>query len=265
MKIIIIFLLIFYPFNSFAKYEVVKQSSKKQYESKVKYNNNNTTIIDIETTTAAYFENQNNIKDCPVAGSRTTTFRNSKYKVEKALGYFKCVENNLKNDQVIESNIMLEEGLIYYYKKHPRSSLEDIRMLLKMGVIKKNQNNPIVNAEIYIQKDDKTTYSFYILKSDVHYQNYNSYLNVALSVHEKRRKNEIEWYRMTEPRQYGLNQIKNEEVKKLYNTLFEVEKHFLKFDKKKFKPKKLDPKIVDYLLSIKPTSNWEYITRAEGN
>ena len=85
---------------------------------------------------------------------------------------------------------MLKEGLIYYYKKHPRESHEDIRMFLKMGVIKKNQNNPIVNAEIYIQKDDKTTYSFYILKSDVHYQNYNSYLNVALSVHEKRRKND---------------------------------------------------------------------------
>lgn len=265
MKIIIIFLLIFYPFNSFAKYEVVKQSSKKQYESKVKYNNNNTTIIDIETTTAAYFENQNSIKDCPVAGSRTTTFRTSKYKVEKVLGYFNCVENNTKNDQVIAGNIMLKEGLIYYYKKHPRESREDIRMLLKMGVIKKNQNNPILNANIYIQKDDKTTYSFYIMKSDVHYQNYNSYLNVALSVHEKRRKNEIEWYRMTESKQFGLNQIENDDVKKLYDTLLKVEKHFLKFDKKKFKRKELDPKIVSYLLSIKPSSKWQYITRAQGN
>ena len=39
----------------------------------------------------------------------------------------------------------------------------------------------------------------------------------------------------------------------------------LKFDKKKFKRKELDPKIVSYLLSIKPNSKWQYITRAQGN
>ena len=44
-----------------------------------------------------------------------------------------------------------------------------------------------------------------------------------------------------------------------------MEKHFLKFDKKKFKRKELDPKIVSYLLSIKPSSKWQYITRAQGN
>ncbi|WP_440651350.1 hypothetical protein [Candidatus Pelagibacter sp. HIMB1495] len=260
MKIIIIFLLIFYPFNSFAKYLIVKENIKRQYKSHIGYNNNKYTWVDIETTTAAHW---NSSYDCPSVGSRTEAHKNSKNIISKTIGFFRCVENNTTNDPDAGS-LIIEDGLIYSFKKSPTFSREVKRDFLRKGVIKKDQDNPILFAEIIIKKDDKTSYSFYILKSDVHYQNFNGYLYIDFSVQEKRRKNEWGFYRETKPRQFGLNQIKNDNVKKLYNTLFEVEKHFLNFDKKKFKPKKLDPRIVDYLLSIKPTQEWVYSTNMSG-
>lgn len=264
MKKIIILFLIFYPLNALAKYEVVKTFMKKKFESHYKHNNNQSTWVDIETTTAAYVETQNNITNCPISGSRTTVHKTSKEKIQKVIGFFDCVSSTqIENKDYAQ--IIMRNGIIYYYKKDPRNSPKDIVWLIKSGVIKKNQNNPITNLEIYIQKDEKTTYSFYVLKSDVHYQNYKGYLNVSLSVNEKRRKDELEWYRMTKSKHFGLNQIENTEVKRLYDTLHKVENHFKKFDKKKFKPSELDQEIVKYLLSIKPSSEWEYISRGAAN
>ena len=72
MKKIIIFLLIIYPLEAFAKYEVRKTFIKKKFESHYKHNNNKSTWIDVETTTAAYLETSNSIENCPISGSRTT-------------------------------------------------------------------------------------------------------------------------------------------------------------------------------------------------
>ena len=265
MKKLIILLVFIFPFSAFAKYEVTKQFIKQKVVSHSEYTNNESTWVDMVTTTAAYFQNQNNIKDCPTSGSRTTSYKNSKKIIQKVLGFWTCVENIQLDNDKIEGQILLKNGIIYYYKKDPTKSPDDIKWLIESGTIKRDQDNPITNVEIYIKKNDKITYSFYILKSDVHYQNYNGYLNVALAVHEKRRKNELEWYRQTKSKQFGLNQIKNTEVKKLYDMLYKAEKHFKKFDKKKFKPIELDKELVNYLLSIKPSSEWNYITRAVAN
>ena len=261
MKKLIFFLIFIFPFNAFAEFAVVKHVQKKLYESQLK--NNQSTWVDEELTFSGYFRDSDGINNCHTSGAQIKKYKTSKSLINKQIGFFSCylpITNNPK----IKNFSNLDNGINYIFKKDPKWSMSDISWYLKKGVIKKNQDNPILYAEVVVEKDKKNSYSFLILKSEVHPNNYNGYLQISFYVNERRRdKAGANFFRRTKSRFFELSQINNLETKKLFDTLYKVEKHYKKFEKNKFKALELNKEITNYLLSIKPSSEWIYFTNSK--
>lgn len=268
-KIIIFLFLIIYPSTAYSKFETVKHTFKMKFKIETNINNIKkfkSTWIELEGTNKGFFEKNNDFENCQTSGVQIFSRKISKKKIRKQLGFFDCKKQTQIDDPRIAGQTTLREGISYTYLAHPETLDSEKLDFLKHGLINKKQKNPILFADIYIQKDKKTYYGFYIFKSEVYSRAYNDYVNVAFSVYKRRRaESGNNFYKMTKSKHFELKDIDKQNVKKLYDKLLTVEKHFEKFEKKKYKIKELDPEVKRYLLSLTPNSEWKFITRADAD